>query len=62
MKWLKKIFPQKCEHDWEVVLREDIVITDEFNTGSPDKPVGYKYVEIMKCKKCGKIWKQEVMY
>ena len=55
MKWLKRLF-NICEHDWEIIRRIDLELCNEGN------PVGHKYIEIMRCQKCGKIWKQEIKY
>lgn len=58
MNFIKKFF-RCCDHDWELIKRYEIIETDRFWMGD-DTPVGYRFVDIKECKKCGKILKQEI--
>jgi len=53
---LKQLF---CLHEWEV-MHEDRV--ELYKNPKLKKPTGYKYVAIMRCKKCGKLKKVEIKY
>ena len=47
-----------CKHNWEVVKQEKTALYRE----DGKVPVGYSYVIIQRCKKCGKVEKIEVKY
>lgn len=56
MNWLKRVFHQ---HDFETFQKEKVAVYSEYDNTIP---VQYKYIELQRCKVCGKIRKQVLVY
>lgn len=49
------------KHDWEIIDRITIEMWDA-DDPETKRPTGYKYTEVQRCKKCGKIRSQTIKY
>ena len=54
---LNKIFHK---HEWETFDHYTINVYSDLS--SSNRPTGFKYIELQRCKKCGKIRKQIIKF